>query len=368
MPFYVLFALLALCSGQTSSPTTSPSPTPTPGCLTRFVVLERNNGIGGIMTWEEIEAFDSTSTNVLLNKPYQWIGSGCDNLIQGNDGVIACSYTRAYVRTGADGWSRMIYDLQAEYYITSVALRGRECNNNNCGSWPWSHEVDNSAIRFLSIDQSATQIGVSDVGNYGLGCLRKSWPVSCGPWPSPSNSITPSVSCTPTQTSSTTQSLTLSPTTSPTATVWNNSIPCPSRYYCFLGRPVLCPAGNFCPLSSINATLCPIGTFSNPGASNCTLCLAGTFTIATGSTSCQQCPGGHYCPTGTSFWASLNCGKGNYCPDGSGAPTPCPFQVPPTGGWGALQVQGPAFLVETAHCLNHCFWNLTSGDGMLSKC
>ena len=52
----------------------------------------------------------------------------------------------------------------------------------------------------------------------------------------------------------------------------------------------------------------------------------------------------------------------------SGAPTPCPYQVPPTGGWGALQVQGPAFLVETARCLNHCFWNFTSGDGMLSKC
>jgi hypothetical protein len=24
--------------------------------------------------------------------------------------------------------------------------------------------------------------------------------------------------------------------------------------------------------------------------------------------------------------------------------------------------------VETARCLNHCFWNFTSGDGMLSKC
>ena len=100
----------------------------------------------------------------------------------------------------------------------------------------------------------------------------------------------------------------------------------------------------------------------------CIPCPSGTFISTTGSTSCQQCPGGHYCPTGTSSWARLNCGRGNYCPDGSGAPSPCPFQVPPTGGWGALQVQGPAFLVETAHCLNHCFWNFTSGDGMLSKC
>jgi hypothetical protein len=97
----------------------------------------------------------------------------------------------------------------------------------------------------------------------------------------------------------------------------------------------VCPAGSFCPLGSQNASLCP---------------------------------GGHFCPAGTSSWANLNCGRGNYCPDGSSAPTPCPYQVPPSGGWGALQVQGPAFLVETAHCLNHCFWNFTSGDGMLSKC
>ena len=129
-----------------------------------------------------------------------------------------------------------------------------------------------------------------------------------------------------------------------------------------------CPAGSFCPLGSFNATQCSKGFFSAAGASSCTPCPAGTFTFSTGSSLCQPCPGGHYCPPGTSSWASLNCGKGNYCPDGSGAPTPCPHQVPPSGGWGALQVQGPAFLVETARCLNHCFWNFTSGDGMLSKC
>jgi hypothetical protein len=145
-------------------------------------------------------------------------------------------------------------------------------------------------------------------------------------------------------------------------------VPCPASYYCVSGTPALCPAGFYCPLSSITPTLCPKGTFSNAGASNCTVCPAGTFASSTGSTSCQKCPGGHFCPSGTSSWARLNCGRGNYCPDGSGAPTPCPYQVPPSGGWGALQVQGPAFLVETAHCLNHCFWNFTSGDGMLSKC
>ena len=145
-------------------------------------------------------------------------------------------------------------------------------------------------------------------------------------------------------------------------------VPCPASYYCSSGSPILCPAGSYCPLSSINAPLCPKGTFSNAGAASCTACPAGFFASASGSTSCQQCPGGHFCPSATSSWAHLNCGRGNYCPDGSGAPTPCPYQVPPSGGWGALQVQGPAFLVETALCLNHCFWNFTSSDGLLSKC
>lgn len=111
--------------------------------------------------------------------------------------------------------------------------------------------------------------------------------------------------------------------------------PCTQGAYMTSNGPVICPSGSFCPLCSTNWTLCP----------------AGTFASAAGSTSCQQCPG-----------------RGNYCPDGSGAPKPCPYQVPPSGGWGALQVQGPAFHVETASCLNHCFWNFTSGDGVLSKC
>jgi len=82
------------------------------------------------------------------------------------------------------------------------------------------------------------------------------------------------------------------------------------------------------------------------------------------------CPGGHVCPKGISSFANFNCGRGNYCPPGSAAPTPCPYQQPPPEGWGAQQVQGPAFLVETARCLNHCFWNSTSGDSnsKLSTC
>ena len=148
-------------------------------------------------------------------------------------------------------------------------------------------------------------------------------------------------------------------------------VPCPASYYCSSGVPVLCPAGSFCPLSSVAATLCPAGTYSAAGASNCSLCTAGSFSSSPGSTTCQDCPGGHYCPAGASSWARLNCGRGNYCPDGAGAPIPCPLQMPPSssGSWGILQVQGPAFLVETARCLNQCFWASPQGaDGTLSYC
>jgi hypothetical protein len=129
-----------------------------------------------------------------------------------------------------------------------------------------------------------------------------------------------------------------------------------------------CYAGSFGVNGTFPCSSCSAGFYSAAGADSCTLCPVGTFSPTTNSASCQQCPGGHYCPAGTTSWARLNCGPGNYCPDGSGAPTPCPYQVPPFGGWGALQVQGPAFLMETARCLNHCFWNFTSGDGMLSIC
>ena len=131
--------------------------------------------------------------------------------------------------------------------------------------------------------------------------------------------------------------------------------------------PFWCSPGTFADFSSRTCILCPPGYVSNmQSATVCTPCSAGTFTST--DTTCQPCPAGHYCPTNTSSWSRLNCGRGNFCPTGSGAPTPCPFQVPPSGGWGALQVQGPAFLVETARCLNQCSWNATSSGGVFSTC
>ena len=144
---------------------------------------------------------------------------------------------------------------------------------------------------------------------------------------------------------------------------------CAAGFWCASGSPQTCPVGHSCPQSSFWPTPCPGGSFSAaPGASACTQCAAGTCAPAAASTGCQTCPAGHACPAGSASWARLNCGRGNFCPEGAGAPRPCPVQAPPAGGWGELQVQGPAFLVDTAACLSHCFWNYTSGQGALSKC
>ena len=132
-----------------------------------------------------------------------------------------------------------------------------------------------------------------------------------------------------------------------------------SSYCLHTDSCISCPVGYYCPINTMNATL------------NLTICPPGTYRAVAGGavlSDCRPCPGGHYCPSGTSSWARFNCGRGNYCPEGSGAPTSCPYQVPPSDGWGAVLAQGPAFLLETAQCLNHCFWNLTTGEGLLSKC
>ena len=140
---------------------------------------------------------------------------------------------------------------------------------------------------------------------------------------------------------------------------------------------LLCPAGTYSPSPGSAACLpCAAGTYNPAQGSNssaaCLACAAGTFAMGEAATSCQACPGGHFCPPGTSSWARLNCGLGSYCPEASAEPIPCPIQMAPLpyANWALhpMTVQGPAFLVETASCLNHCFWNFTSGDSVLSKC
>jgi hypothetical protein len=316
MGFYVLFALLALCTGQTSSPspTLMLSVSPSPAALLSCYAPPNT-----IIT---VSAGGTAGLTPLINAP---------------------SCTNANVSWGPGGYSGWVnLQFASSQLIGAVSyLQGATptCNSpititgtNSSGTF-----TIGAASPLISTPTQLTPVWVSTlIGQYTS--IRLTWS-SAATWISIAYIHLQMYSC-----------------------------PIIQGYYCSSNALALCPAGSFCPQSVFTPTLCPIGTYSAAGAVNCTFCPAGTFTSATGSTYCQQCPGGHYCLAGTSSWARLNCGRGNYCPDGSGAPTPCPYQVPPSGGWGALQVQGPAFLVETARCLNHCFWNFTSGDGMLSKC
>ena len=137
--------------------------------------------------------------------------------------------------------------------------------------------------------------------------------------------------------------------------------------------PFSCSPGTYTNFTSRSCILCPPGSFSNVfSAPSCSLCSAGTFATPYGSTFCDDCPAGHACPPSTSSWARLNCGRGSYCPKGSAEPISCPILMAPVpyASWAShpLKAQGPAFLVETAVCRNHCFWNFTNGGGALSKC
>lgn len=125
-------------------------------------------------------------------------------------------------------------------------------------------------------------------------------------------------------------------------------------------------------IRTIAPAACLPGWYRPPGTPSCAQCPGGTFSKQANAAACAACPSGKACPAGTSSWALFSCGRGFYCPEGSAAPTPCPLQVPPPpyASWAQhpAGVQGPAFLVETAACANHCFWNFTSGDGQLSAC
>lgn len=173
--------------------------------------------------------------------------------------------------------------------------------------------------QFITLDSLSGNLYMTDTANHNIRAV-----VTMPPSNSPTS----------------TPSATLSPTRTPSAS------PSPP--------PCVAPAGSFC--SGGVLSQCPSGTFSS----------------ASGATFCQACLDGHYCPIGTSLGARNNCGRGKWCPSGSSSPNPCPIQIvpPPYVSWTQhpLQVQGPAFLVETAACLNQCFWNFTSGDGKLSTC
>jgi hypothetical protein len=85
-----------------------------------------------------------------------------------------------------------------------------------------------------------------------------------------------------------------------------------------------CPAGSFCPPSSMAPSACAAGTWSAAAAATCTTCVAGKYSPG-GASSCADCAAGTYNPnTGsTSSAVCVSCGPGYYCPAGSTSTTPC---------------------------------------------
>ena len=103
-------------------------------------------------------------------------------------------------------------------------------------------------------------------------------------------------------------------------------VPCPASYYCASGAPVLCPAGSYCPRSSINPTLCPEGTFSPAlGASSnatCTLCVC-TPACAAGSSADPSCtPSATASGTGSARATASGSATRTAAPTASAAGTP----------------------------------------------
>ena len=111
-----------------------------------------------------------------------------------------------------------------------------------------------------------------------------------------------------------------------------------------------CPAGNYCPLGSINPTNCSPGYcngatsgtsatsclacaagqyVSTSGASACLPCPAGTYTSSTATTSCTLCPVGTYSilTGGSALSSCLPCPAGNFSNlTGQTSCTPCPVR------------------------------------------
>ncbi|KAM9299008.1 uncharacterized protein PAF06_016002 [Gastrophryne carolinensis] len=105
---------------------------------------------------------------------------------------------------------------------------------------------------------------------------------------------------------------------------------CLAGYYCtsgvsssapsneaFPGEGGACPGGHYCPAGSSHPLACPSGTY-NPltHQQDCLACPAGYYCAEnTTDYSLFQCPAGFYCPRGTKHGAQFPCPRGYYNPD-----------------------------------------------------
>ncbi|KAJ7990480.1 hypothetical protein DPEC_G00300750 [Dallia pectoralis] len=131
---------------------------------------------------------------------------------------------------------------------------------------------------------------------------------------------------------------------------------CPARYACLPGTgglqrpPVSCFPGHYCPPGTMFPTQhkCPVGTWSERSGleaeSECRLCPRGWYCLAGVGTPSGRCSSGHYCPEGTMYGTQYPCPPGTYstrmgngqlddchicpggsfCPEGTSKPAPCP--------------------------------------------
>ena len=100
--------------------------------------------------------------------------------------------------------------------------------------------------------------------------------------------------------------------------------PCPVGYFCeaaTVGYPGVsnkCPQGHFCIESTPSKYQypCPGGTWSNKlglqSQDGCLECKAGYYCNGGDSNGDNLCPGGHYCPQGTTFSTQYKCPDGTY--------------------------------------------------------
>jgi DNA-binding beta-propeller fold protein YncE len=150
-------------------------------------------------------------------------------------------------------------------------------------------------------------------------------------------------------------------------------VPCPASYYCSSGAPVLCPAGSYCPLSSVNPTPCPAGTWSAAGAASCIPCSAGSYSSVPGAAApftCTPCSAGTYSAASgaPSSAVCLPCAAGSYSAQGA---TSCPFTVAtcPVGsyanGTAACAPCSPATActVPGLSAQPPCYWNVSTTVG-----
>jgi hypothetical protein len=68
-------------------------------------------------------------------------------------------------------------------------------------------------------------------------------------------------------------------------------VPCPAGLFCSTGKPLTCPAGSYCPLSTMTPLPCPAGSFCPSGSSLPTPCPAGTVSSVINATSSFTCMG-----------------------------------------------------------------------------